>query len=130
MYQTLDGSLIEVTTVGELSLARPKGGGLLFVYNYLACVASVSLWFRVKERGRESETARKMAQVKERGGSGEERKRFLPFPPPFPFFHFLALVPFLARPKPKIPFLVFSHSGTKRKHGKRLLRRLTIILGL
>ena len=72
--------------MGELSLAWPKGGGLIevqvpipfFVYNYLACVASVSLWFRVKERGRESETARKMAQVKERGGGGEERKGFLP----------------------------------------------------
>ena len=46
----------------------------------------MSLWFRVKERERESETARKMAQVKERGGGGEERKSFLPSPPPLPFF--------------------------------------------
>ena len=65
----------------------------------------MSLWFRVKERERESETARKMAQVKERGGVGEEKKSFLRSPPPSPLFQFLALVSFLARPKPKIPFL-------------------------
>ena len=44
-----------------------------------------------------------MAQVKERGGGGEERN--LPSPPPLPSFIFLALASFLARPKPKIPFL-------------------------
>ena len=31
MYQTLDGGLIQVTTMGELSLAWPKGGGLIEV---------------------------------------------------------------------------------------------------
>ena len=36
-----------------------------------------------------------MAQVKDLGGDGEERKK--PSPPPF---HFLALVSFLERPKP------------------------------
>ena len=33
---------------------------------------------------------------------------FLPSPPPLPHFHFLALVSFLARPKPRIPFLGLS----------------------
>ena len=36
-------------------------------------------------------------------------KRFLPFfPSPSPLFHFLALVSFLARSKPKVPFLGIS----------------------
>ena len=42
-----------------------------------------------KNEERESKTARKVAQVKERG-------------------HFLALVSFLARSKPKVPFLGIS----------------------
>ena len=46
---------------------------------------------------------RKMVQVKEQGG-GMGRKVFFPSP----LFHFLALVPFLARSKPKIPFLGLS----------------------
>ena len=48
-------------------------------------------------------------------------KRFSPsFPFPSPLFQFLALVSFLARPKPKIPFLDL-YTKTKRK---RLLRWL------
>ena len=43
-----------------------------------------------------------MAQVKQRGG-GREGK-FPSFPSPSPVFHYLALVSFLARPKPRIPF--------------------------
>ena len=46
-----------------------------------------------------------MAPVKERGGGGE--KGSFSSPPPS-FIFFLALVPFLARPKPKIPFLGLS----------------------
>ena len=46
-----------------------------------------------------------------RSNSGE---RFLPSPPPPPHFHFLALLSFLARPKPRILFL-----------GLSLLRNLT-----
>ena len=55
--------------------------------------------FRSKERG----TRVKMAQAKEWGGGEEEKKEtfFLPLP----LFHFLALVSFLARPKPRILFL-------------------------
>ena len=91
----------------------------------------MSLWFRVKERERESETARKMAQVKERGGGGEERKSFIRSPPPSPLFQFLALVSRFSRGQNrKSNSSVFFNSGTKRKHRKRLLRRLKIILGL
>ena len=57
-----------------------------------------------------SKTARKIAQVNERGGGGEERKE----PSPSPLLHFLVLVSFLARSKPKIPF-----------HGLFLLRNQT-----
>ena len=49
-----------------------------------------------------------MAQVKERGEGGEERKEpalLLLHPPPL---HLLALVSFLARPKSRIPFLGLS----------------------
>ena len=50
-----------------------------------------------------------MAPIKELGGGGEERKEsFLPSLPPPPTFIFLALVSFLARPKPRIPFLGLS----------------------
>ena len=65
---------------------------------------------------------RNIAQVKERRGGGEERKET---PSLSPHFLFLALVSFLARPKPRIPFLrVFLCSETKRK---RLLRRLFLL---
>ena len=66
----------------------------------IACVASVSVRFRSKERG--TRNARKMAQVKERGRGGEERKE-TSFTSPSPLRHFFALISFLAR-----PFLGFS----------------------
>ena len=51
-----------------------------------------------------------MAPIKELGGGGEERKEtlFPSFPSPPPTFIFLALVSFIARPKPRIPFLGLS----------------------
>ena len=54
----------------------------------VACVASVSVRFRSKERGTRVKDRAKMAWVKERGGSGQERKEtFLPLPlPPLSFF--------------------------------------------
>ena len=54
----------------------------------LACVASVSVRFRSKERGTRVKDRAKMAWVKERGGGGQERKEtFLPLPlPPLSFF--------------------------------------------
>ena len=42
--------------------------------NRLACVASVSVRFRSKERGTRVKDRAKMARVKERGGGGEERE--------------------------------------------------------
>ena len=62
----------------------------------LACVASVSVRFRSKEWGTRVKDRAKLAQVKERGGVGEERKEnFLPFlkpsfpsPPPPPLLVF------------------------------------------
>ena len=64
----------------------------------VACIASVSVPFRSKERGESNWPATN--GVSKRGG--------------VPLFHFLALVSFLARSKPKIPFL-----------GLSLLRNLT-----
>ena len=43
----------------------------------LACVASVSVRFSSKERGRRVKDRGKKAQVKQRGGGGEERKETL-----------------------------------------------------
>ena len=55
----------------------------------IACVASVSVRFRSKERGRRVKDAQNMVQVKERGGGGEEGKvGFLPPPPSPPSFSF------------------------------------------
>ena len=67
----------------------------------IAGVASVSVRFRSKERG----TRVKTAQAKEWGGGEEERKETFFLPLPLPLFHFLALVSFLAQPKPRILFL-------------------------
>ena len=73
----------------------------------LACVASVSVRFRSKEWGTRVKDRAKQAQVKERGGVGEERKEtFLPFlKPSFPF------------PSPSFFFGISSHfsRGQNRK---------------
>ena len=63
------------------------------VNDYLACVASVSVRFRSKERG---------TRVKDRAKNGVSKRAGRGY------FHFLALVSFLARPKPRIPFLGLS----------------------
>ena len=67
----------------------------------LACVASVSVRSMSKERG---------TRVENRAKNGASKKA-----------HFLALVSFFARSKPKIPLLGLLCSYIKRK---RLLRRL------
>ena len=95
-----------------------------------ACVASVSVRFRRKKEKQGSKTVRKMAQVKERGGGGEERKgwggkkgvSFLPLPlPPLSIFWFS--FNFSGDQNRKSPSTVSFWSETKRK---RLLRRLII----
>ena len=70
---------------------------------FLACVTSISVRFRSKERG-----ARVKDRESKRAGRGWRRKEgnvFPSFPSLSPLFLFLALVPFLVRPKPKIPLL-------------------------
>ena len=70
----------------------------------LACVTSVSVRSMSKERG---------TRVKDRAKNGGSKRAgrgwvsFVPLPP-LPLVHFLALVSFLARSKPKIPFLGLS----------------------
>ena len=58
----------------------------------VAFVASVSVRFRSKERG---------TRVKDQAKSGVSKRAGL-------YFHFLAVVSFPARPKPRIPFLGLS----------------------
>ena len=73
---------------------------------FLACVASISVRFRSKERG-----ARVKDRESKRAGRGWRRKEGNPvsfLPLPSPLFNLLALVPFLPRPKPKIPFFGLS----------------------
>ena len=72
-----------------------------------ARVASVSFWFRSKERGTRVKESAKNGALKRAGwGWGSKDLPSSPPPPPPPLF--LALVSFLARPKPKIPFLRLS----------------------
>ena len=75
----------------------------------LACVASVSVRFRRKERE---------MRVKDREKSGAS------------IFHFLALVSFLARSKPKVPFLGISllrnQTETLSTQANRALNFLTV----
>ena len=75
----------------------------------LACVASVSVRFRRKERGK---------RFKDREKSGAS------------IFHFLALVSFLARSKPKVPFLGISllrnQTETLATQANRALNFLTV----
>ena len=82
-----------------------------------ACVASVSVRFRSKERGtRVSQRPReKMAQVKEQGGGGEET--------PLPSFIFCLSFHFSRGQNRKSSSSVLFCSDTKRK---RLLRRLAV----
>ena len=83
---------------------------MLELTNYamlIACVASVSVRFRSKERGTMVKDCAKNGVSKRAGRGGEERKETLPLPLPPPF-HFLARVSFLARFKPRILFLGLS----------------------
>ena len=73
----------------------------------IACVASVSVRFRSKERGTRVKDRAKNGVSKRAGRGGEERKE-TSFLSPSPHFHFLALVSFLARPKLRILFLGLS----------------------
>ena len=75
----------------------------------VACVASVSVRFRSKERGKRVKDRAKNGLSKRAGrGVGKKGRKLPSFPFPSAHFHFLALVSFLTRPKPKIPFLGLS----------------------
>ena len=87
----------------------------------LACVASVSVRFRSKERGTRVKDRAKNGASK-RAGRGWGKVSLLPLP--LLLFHFLALVSFLARSNRKCRSSVFFCSETKRK---RLLRRLVFM---
>ena len=81
----------EVNTSRQLPGPPPQQGAsdpISGVTGLLACVASVSVRFRRKERG---------TRVKDRAKNGASL-----------LFHILALVSFLARSKPKVRFLGFS----------------------
>ena len=72
----------------------------------IACQASVSMQFWSTEQGTRVQEHVKNGASKERRGGLSASVSFLPLP--LPPLSFLALVPFLARPKPKIPFLGLS----------------------
>ena len=105
-WETSKGKLFLPSTIPS----KERNSGKIFViYGFLpcvstlACVESVSVRFRSKERGTRTKDRAKNGASKRAGRGGEER--FPSFPSPSPLFHFLALVSFLARSKPKIPFL-------------------------
>ena len=77
-----------VLGAGETPEAREEGGRETPARRPLACVASVSVRFGSKERG---------TRVKHRAKNGLSKIAGRGF-------HFLALVSFLARPNPRIPF--------------------------
>ena len=86
-----------------------------FNVRILACVASVSVRFRSKERGtRVKDNTKNGASKRAARGWGRKEGNACwqtpSFPCPSPLFHFLTLVPFFARPKPKLPFFVVPRS--------------------
>ena len=85
----------------------------------LACVASVSVRFRSKQRGTRVKDHAKNG-VSERAGRGWGREETFPSPSPSPHFHFSLLFHF-SRGQNREPVPLYSE--TKRK---RSLRRLTV----
>ena len=69
---------------------RPKVDSPVVASSALVKVEAFLCGLGAKNEEQESKTARKMAQVIERAGGGEERKETFPYP--FPVFHFLVLV--------------------------------------
>ena len=93
----------------------------------IACVASVSVRLRRKERGTRVKDREKSGASKRPGrgwGRKEGKGRLLPSPPPPPSFTFWFSFHFSRGQNRKSPSLVFLCSETKRK---RLLRRLNLL---
>ena len=94
----------------------------------IACVASVSVRFRRKERGTTVKDREKSGASKRPGrgwGRKEGNEHFLPSPPPPPSFTFWFSFHFSRGQNRKSPSLVFLCPETKRK---RLLHRLYPVL--
>ena len=96
----------------------------LRVLSHLACVASVSVRFRRKERGTRVKDREKSGPSKRAGRGWGRKEGFLPSPPPSPFFTFWLSFHFSRSQNRKSPSSVFLCSETKRK---RLLRRLSFV---
>ena len=91
----------------------------------VACVASVSVRFRSKERGKRVKDRAKNGLSKRAGrGWGRKEGNFLPSPSPPPTFTFWLLSYFSRGQNRKSRSSVFLYSETKRK---RLLRRLLLL---
>ena len=91
----------------------------------VACVASVSVRFRSKERGKRVKDRAKNGLSKRAGrGWGRKEGNFLPSPSPPPTFIFWLLSHFSRGQNRKSRSSVFLYSETKRK---RLLRRLLLL---
>ena len=89
------------------------------------CVASVSVRFRSKERGKRVKDRAKNGLSKRAGrGWGRKEGNFLPSPSPPPTFIFWLLSHFSRGQNRKSRSSVFLYSETKRK---RLLRRLLLL---
>ena len=99
-------------------------------FRLLACFLHMYGLGRPKNEERQSKTARKIAQVKERGGGGGQGQGQ---------GFFLALVSFLARQKPKVPFLGLSllrnqtetlatHDGDRLKPKAKRLRQIVPLI--
>ena len=91
----------------------------------VACVASVSVRFRSKERGKSVKDRAENGLSKRAGrGWGRKEGNFLPSPSPPPTFIFWLLSHFLRGQNRKSRSSVFLYSETKRK---RFLRRLLLL---
>ena len=99
------GTRMSLQSLRDMKRGAPGGANKPRLNCDLACVASVSVRFRSKQRGTRVKDRAKNG-VSERAGRGWGREET--FPSPSPHFHFFALVSFLARPKSRIPFLCLS----------------------
>lgn len=84
------------TNVHQIWAFGMDSGGSTSTVN---CIASISVWFWRKEWG--MRVIKKKHRASKRVGRGWGRTLL---PLPLPLLHFLALVPFFAPLKPKIPF--------------------------
>ena len=98
------GTRMSLQALRDMKRGAPGGANKPRLNCDLACVASVSVRFRSKQRGTRVKDRAKNG-VSDRAGRGWGKEET--FPSPSPHFHFFALVSFLARPKPRIPFVSF-----------------------